>query len=153
MVSDCLGCNFPAYPFENQAETEGFGRMANRMGYQVIGLPNYVPILFFQYPSRLTYVRWSGILILRRKRTIKPPLPVHRVRTAGVRHKILAYDWHQTSDMVGNICCVLQLALTVWCTISKSGEMGGPDRIYTTCHHWISTLILAEWDCRNVFLT
>ena len=37
------GCNFPAYPFENQAETEGFGRMANRMGYEVIGLPNYVP--------------------------------------------------------------------------------------------------------------
>lgn len=36
------GCNFPAYPFENQAETEGFGRMANRMGYEVVGLPNYV---------------------------------------------------------------------------------------------------------------
>jgi len=36
------GCNFPSYPFENQAETEGFGRMANRMGYEVVGLPNYV---------------------------------------------------------------------------------------------------------------
>jgi hypothetical protein len=36
------GCNFPPYPFENQAETEGFGRMANRMGYDVVGLPNYV---------------------------------------------------------------------------------------------------------------
>ena len=75
MVSDCLGCNFPAYPFENQAETEGFGRMANRMGYQVIGLPNYVRILFSQYSSRLTYVRWSGILILKRKGTTNPLCP------------------------------------------------------------------------------
>jgi hypothetical protein len=36
------GCNFPAYAFEHQCETEGFGKMANRMGYDVIGLPNYV---------------------------------------------------------------------------------------------------------------
>lgn len=37
-----LGINFPAYAFENQAETEGFARMAKRAGYQVYGLPNYV---------------------------------------------------------------------------------------------------------------
>lgn len=36
------GINFPAYAFENQAETEGFARMAKRAGYQVFGLPNYV---------------------------------------------------------------------------------------------------------------
>ncbi|KAI9042562.1 ANP1/MMN9/VAN1 family protein [Aspergillus affinis] len=36
------GINFPAYAFENQAETEGFAKMAKRAGYQVIGLPNYV---------------------------------------------------------------------------------------------------------------
>ncbi|OQE36192.1 hypothetical protein PENCOP_c012G03920 [Penicillium coprophilum] len=36
------GINFPAYAFENQAETEGFARMAKRAGYQVVGLPNYV---------------------------------------------------------------------------------------------------------------
>ncbi|KAK6524298.1 hypothetical protein TWF694_005951 [Orbilia ellipsospora] len=36
------GINFPCYAFENQAETEGFARMAKRAGYQVIGLPNYV---------------------------------------------------------------------------------------------------------------
>ncbi|KAI5301746.1 hypothetical protein KEM56_001402 [Ascosphaera pollenicola] len=36
------GINFPCYAFENQAETEGFGKMANRAGYQVVGLPNYV---------------------------------------------------------------------------------------------------------------
>jgi hypothetical protein len=36
------GINFPSYAFENQAETEGFAKMAKRAGYQVYGLPNYV---------------------------------------------------------------------------------------------------------------
>ena len=36
------GINFPCYAFENQAETEGFAKMAKRAGYRVIGLPNYV---------------------------------------------------------------------------------------------------------------
>jgi hypothetical protein len=36
------GINFPAYAFENQAETEGFAKMAKRAGYTVYGLPNYV---------------------------------------------------------------------------------------------------------------
>ena len=37
-----MGINFPAYAFENQAETEGFGKMARRAGLGVVGLPNYV---------------------------------------------------------------------------------------------------------------
>ena len=37
-----LGINFPCYSFENQAETEGFAKMAKRAGYGVFGLPNYV---------------------------------------------------------------------------------------------------------------
>ena len=37
-----LGVNFPCYAFENQAETEGFAKMAKRAGYGVYGLPNYV---------------------------------------------------------------------------------------------------------------
>lgn len=36
------GINFPCYAFENQAETEGFAKMAKRAGYEVYGLPNYV---------------------------------------------------------------------------------------------------------------
>ncbi|KAF2673368.1 hypothetical protein BT63DRAFT_154283 [Microthyrium microscopicum] len=36
------GINFPCYPFENQAETEGFAKMAKRAGFGVYGLPNYV---------------------------------------------------------------------------------------------------------------
>ncbi|KAF8545120.1 Anp1-domain-containing protein [Trichophaea hybrida] len=36
------GINFPCYAFENQAETEGFAKMAKRAGYEVFGMPNYV---------------------------------------------------------------------------------------------------------------
>lgn len=36
------GINFPCYAFENQAETEGFAKMAKSAGYGVYGLPNYV---------------------------------------------------------------------------------------------------------------
>ena len=36
------GINFPSYSFENQAETEGFAKMAKRAGYGVWGLPNYI---------------------------------------------------------------------------------------------------------------
>ena len=36
------GNNFTPYAFENQAETEGFAKMAKRAGYRVVGLPNYV---------------------------------------------------------------------------------------------------------------
>lgn len=37
-----VGINFPCYAFENQAETEGFAKMAKRAGYGVYGLPNYI---------------------------------------------------------------------------------------------------------------
>ncbi|EPY49408.1 anp family mannosyltransferase complex subunit [Schizosaccharomyces cryophilus OY26] len=36
------GAHFPAFSFERHAETEGFGKMAKRMGFSVVGLPHYV---------------------------------------------------------------------------------------------------------------
>ncbi|CCH59168.1 hypothetical protein TBLA_0B03270 [Henningerozyma blattae CBS 6284] len=36
------GVHFPAFTFENHAETEAFGKMAKKMGYSVGGLPNYM---------------------------------------------------------------------------------------------------------------
>ena len=42
LANTATGINFPCYAFENQAETEGFAKMARRAGYEVIGLPNYV---------------------------------------------------------------------------------------------------------------
>ncbi|GMM38395.1 Van1 protein [Saccharomycopsis crataegensis] len=36
------GVTFPAFTFENHAETEAFGKMARKMGFKVGGLPHYV---------------------------------------------------------------------------------------------------------------
>ncbi|CAL9737229.1 mannan polymerase complexes subunit Mnn9p [Monosporozyma servazzii] len=36
------GAMFPTFPFYNLIETEGFTKMARRLGYQAFGLPNYV---------------------------------------------------------------------------------------------------------------
>ncbi|KAK5657708.1 hypothetical protein OQA88_2780 [Cercophora sp. LCS_1] len=35
------GVHFPAFSFEKHAETEGFGKMARKMQYSVVGLPHY----------------------------------------------------------------------------------------------------------------
>lgn len=35
------GCHFPAFSFEKHAETEGFGKMAKKMEFSVVGLPHY----------------------------------------------------------------------------------------------------------------
>ncbi|KAJ5780753.1 hypothetical protein N7457_005913 [Penicillium paradoxum] len=35
------GAMFPAFPFYHLVETEGFAKMARRLGYEVIGLPDY----------------------------------------------------------------------------------------------------------------
>ncbi|CCE62627.1 hypothetical protein TPHA_0C04780 [Tetrapisispora phaffii CBS 4417] len=35
------GVHFPAFTFENHAETEAFGKMAKKMGFRVGGLPHY----------------------------------------------------------------------------------------------------------------
>lgn len=40
------GAMFPSFPFYHLIETEGFAKMAKRLGYEVYGLPNY---LVFHY--------------------------------------------------------------------------------------------------------
>lgn len=49
------GAMFPAFPFYNLVETEGFAKMAKRLGYAVFGLPDYfVCILSTSYPRYYT---------------------------------------------------------------------------------------------------
>jgi mannan polymerase complexes MNN9 subunit len=36
------GAMFPTFPFYHLIETEGFAKMAKRLGYEVVGLPNYL---------------------------------------------------------------------------------------------------------------
>ena len=55
------GINFPAYAFENQCETEGFAKMAERAGFRVVGLPNYV-VWISILMKRLAITRTNPIL-------------------------------------------------------------------------------------------
>ncbi|CDK27395.1 unnamed protein product [Kuraishia capsulata CBS 1993] len=40
------GAMFPSFPFYHLIETEGFAKMAKRLGYEVFGLPNYLVFHF-----------------------------------------------------------------------------------------------------------
>lgn len=45
------GAMFPAFPFYHLVETEGFAKMARRLGYTLFGLPNYFVRFPFPYYS------------------------------------------------------------------------------------------------------
>ncbi|GME93379.1 unnamed protein product [[Candida] boidinii] len=55
------GSHFPAFSFEKHAETEAFGKMSNRMGFSVVGLPHYVIWHIFE-PSNedLEHMAWMA---------------------------------------------------------------------------------------------
>lgn len=47
------GAMFPAFPFYHLIETEGFAKMAARLGWHATGLPNYfVSLLTCPFPER-----------------------------------------------------------------------------------------------------
>jgi hypothetical protein len=74
----CLstGINFPCYAFENQAETEGFAKMAKRAGYEVVGLPNYVVWVSLSFHPVLVALKLIDPSILIQKRS---PEMQHRI--------------------------------------------------------------------------
>ena len=55
------GSHFPAFSFEKHAETEAFGKLSRRMGYNVVGLPNYVVWHIYE-PSTddLKHMKWMA---------------------------------------------------------------------------------------------
>ncbi|GAV54898.1 hypothetical protein ZYGR_0AS02210 [Zygosaccharomyces rouxii] len=55
------GSHFPAFSFEKHAETEAFGKLSRRMGYNVVGLPHYV-IWHIYEPSTedLKHMAWMA---------------------------------------------------------------------------------------------
>ncbi|CDK24681.1 unnamed protein product [Kuraishia capsulata CBS 1993] len=55
------GSHFPAFSFEKHAETEAFGKLCKRMGFNVVGLPHYV-IWHIYEPSSddLKHMEWMA---------------------------------------------------------------------------------------------
>ncbi|ANZ73701.1 BA75_00548T0 [Komagataella pastoris] len=55
------GSNFPAFSFEKHAETEGFGKLSRRMGFDVVGLPHYVVWHIYEPSSDdLKHMEWMA---------------------------------------------------------------------------------------------
>ena len=56
------GANFPAFSYKKHAETEGFGKLCNDMGYSVVGLPHYT-IWHIYEPSAedLKHMEWMAM--------------------------------------------------------------------------------------------
>ncbi|KAI1002702.1 Mannan polymerase II complex ANP1 subunit [Podosphaera aphanis] len=50
------GVHFPAFSFEKHAETEGFGKMAKRMRFSVVGLPHYT--IWHMYEPSVDEIRY-----------------------------------------------------------------------------------------------
>ncbi|KAK5452385.1 Golgi mannosyltransferase complex subunit [Exophiala xenobiotica] len=72
------GAMFPAFPFYHLIETEGFAKMARRLGFEAWGLPDYllisagtpvspITLKFFFVTEKTTYARFY---ILQRKRMV-----------------------------------------------------------------------------------
>ncbi|RKF56831.1 Mannan polymerase II complex ANP1 subunit [Golovinomyces cichoracearum] len=59
------GVHFPAFSFEKHAETEGFGKMAKRMQFSVVGLPHYT--IWHMYEPSVDDVRYMKELEQERK--------------------------------------------------------------------------------------
>lgn len=66
------GSHFPAFSFEKHAETEAFGKLSKRMGYNVYGLPHYV-IWHIYEPSSddLKHMEWMALEEVRQKEEAK----------------------------------------------------------------------------------
>lgn len=66
------GSHFPAFSFEKHAETEAFGKLSKRMGYNVYGLPHYV-IWHIYEPSSddLKHMEWMALEEIRQKEEAK----------------------------------------------------------------------------------
>lgn len=60
------GGMFPAFTFENHAETEGFGKLVKRMGMKIGGFPNYILWHIFE-PSEDDIVKIGEIERMKRR--------------------------------------------------------------------------------------
>lgn len=58
------GAVFPAYAFDNQMETEGFGRMVKRLGGRIVGLPKYYVFHGSSVISLLAPLSLSGLRLI-----------------------------------------------------------------------------------------
>jgi hypothetical protein len=74
---------FPPFPFYHLIETEGFAKMARRLGWKSYGLPNYYVRSFLVYAiSRIFTDNRTGVPLQRVKVSFDVPI-FFRLRVSG----------------------------------------------------------------------
>lgn len=93
------GSHFPAFSFEKHAETEAFGKLSRRMGYDVVGLPHYV-IWHIYEPSTedLKHMAWMAEEEKRRVQENKIKEFYDRIWDIGFED--MRDEWEQERDSI-----------------------------------------------------
>ncbi|KAI9679247.1 MAG: Mannan polymerase II complex anp1 subunit [Caeruleum heppii] len=96
------GVHFPAFSFEKHAETEGFGKMAKRMGYSVVGLPHYV--IWHLYEPSVDDIRHMEEMELERvAREQEEQQRIERTKKLKEQFNDAASQWEKDKNDVHNL--------------------------------------------------
>lgn len=93
------GSHFPAFSFEKHAETEAFGKLSRRMGYDVIGLPHYV-IWHIYEPSTEDLKHMAGMAEEEKKKLEEGKIKEFYKRVWEVGFEDMRDDWEQERDYI-----------------------------------------------------
>lgn len=93
------GSHFPAFSFEKHAETEAFGKLSRRMGYDVIGLPHYV-IWHIYEPSTEDLKHMAWMAEEEKKKLEEGKIKEFYKRVWEVGFEDMRDDWEQERDYI-----------------------------------------------------
>lgn len=93
------GVHFPAFSFEKHAETEGFGKMAKRMKFSVVGLPHYT--IWHLYEPSVDDIRHMEEMEKERKqREAEEKEKKERQEKISQTFDDSAKDWEKVKDVL-----------------------------------------------------
>lgn len=96
------GVHFPAFSFEKHAETEGFGKMAKRMKFSVVGLPHYT--IWHLYEPSVDDIRHMEEMENERKaREAEEKAKQERLDRIQSQFDDTASQWEKDKDVLKNM--------------------------------------------------
>jgi len=95
------GVHFPAFSFERHAETEGFGKMARRMKFSVVGLPHYTVWHLYE-PSVDDLRHMEEMEAEKRAREQQEKENAERVQKIQAEFRQVDAQWEQDKEGIAN---------------------------------------------------
>lgn len=95
------GVHFPAFSFERHAETEGFGKMAKRMQFSVVGLPHYT--VWHLYEPSIDDIRhMEEMEVEKREREEKEAEEAKKVKKAQESFQKVDSQWEKDKQAIAD---------------------------------------------------